>query len=66
MSGRLVVDWIACEGKGLCAELVPEAIERDEWGFPIVTAPGTSRDLGDQIRRAVRECPTMALRIVES
>ena len=43
----LRVNPILCDGHGLCAELLPERIELDEWGYPIiaetpVTAPGSS------------------------
>ena len=30
------IDWTRCDGHGLCAELLPEQIARDEWGFPIL------------------------------
>src|SRR5256885_9866229 len=33
---RLVVDRIKCDGRGLCAELLPELIRLDDWGYPIV------------------------------
>ena len=33
---RLRVNPITCEGHGLCAELLPERIQLDEWGFPII------------------------------
>ena len=37
----LVVDPIACDGHGVCAELLPERIRLDPWGFPIIEAgPG--------------------------
>ena len=32
----LRVDRIACDGYGMCAELLPELIELDDWGYPIV------------------------------
>lgn len=61
---RLVVDRIACEGRGLCFELLPELIESDDWGFPIL-APGDVPDrLLPAARRAVSACPVLALRIV--
>ncbi len=34
----LVVDPIACDGHGVCAELLPERIRLDPWGFPIIEA----------------------------
>ena len=36
MSVRLRVNPIACEAHGMCAELLPEWIELDDWGYPIV------------------------------
>lgn len=33
---RLEVDWTACRGHGLCAELLPEHITLDEWGYPLL------------------------------
>ncbi len=66
MSARLTVDWIACDGRGLCAELAPELIEQDEWGFPVVTQSAVPAALEKVARRAVRDCPVMALRLAES
>ena len=60
MALRLRVDPIACTGHGLCADLMAECIELDEWGFPIVSRdvpPGLAADA----RRAVRACPALAL-----
>lgn len=38
---RLRVDAIARDGRGLCAEMLPELITLDDWGFPIISAdPG--------------------------
>lgn len=63
MSQTLTVDWIACDGRGLCAELLPERVAVDEWGFPLVDrAPLDGPALG-QARRAVAACPTLALRL---
>ena len=36
MSHRVRVNPIACEAHGMCAELLPERITLDEWGYPIV------------------------------
>ena len=58
---KLRVNPIACEGHGLCAELVPELIRLDEWGFPIVTDGDVPRALQSHARRAVAACPTLAL-----
>ena len=64
---RLRINPTLCEGYGYCAELVPELITLDDWGFPIVS----SRDIADEgllnlSRRAVATCPRLALMIEES
>jgi ferredoxin len=60
----VAVDWIACDGRGLCAELLPERITPDEWGFPLVSDEVLEPDLLPHARRAVLACPTLALRLV--
>lgn len=35
-SMTLHVDRIRCDGYGMGAELLPELIELDDWGYPIV------------------------------
>jgi ferredoxin len=60
---ELVVDRIACDGFGMCAELLPELIELDDWGYPIVAAGGIPDELLDHARRAVAVCPVLALRL---
>ena len=60
---RLGVDFIACDGRGLCAEALPELITLDDWGFPIVSArPVPPRLLADA-RVTVWACPKLALRL---
>jgi ferredoxin len=61
---RLKVDWPACKAHGVCAELLPEIVQLDEWGYPVV-APGAVPDsLRRYAQRAVSSCPTLALRLV--
>ena len=60
---ELVIDRIACDGFGMCAELLPELIELDDWGYPIVAAGGVPDELLDHARRAVAVCPVIALRL---
>jgi ferredoxin len=60
---RLSVDPIACDAHGLCAELLPELITLDEWGYPIVSADPVPVSLLDHANRAVTACPTLALRL---
>ena len=37
---RLRVNPIACSGHGVCAELLPELITLDEWGYPVIANDG--------------------------
>lgn len=62
---RLAVDPIACDGRGLCAELLPEAVALDDWGYPIIDRRALPQGLVGPARRAVRACPTLALRLEE-
>jgi ferredoxin len=59
---RLRVNPILCDGVGYCAEIVPELIWLDDWGYPVV-APDTVDDpsLLRLAARAVTECPRVAL-----
>lgn len=62
MSGeRLVVDPIACDAHGICAELLPELIATDEWGYPLLGDQHVPAELLGLARRAVRSCPKRAL-----
>jgi ferredoxin len=61
VSRRLRVNPIACEAHGMCAELLPERIALDEWGYPILDGRPVSPDLLAHARRAVQACPTFAL-----
>ena len=62
---RLAVDPIRCTGHGLCAELLPEALALDEWGYPLVTAE-VPDDLLRRARRTAASCPTRALGLTTS
>ena len=64
MSDSLRVDPIVCEGHGLCAELFPERIQLDDWGYPIIDGEPIPRALAGHARRAVAACPVLALRLV--
>jgi ferredoxin len=67
MKGFLLrVNPILCDGHGLCAELVPEAIEVDEWGYPIIRPGPIPASLAPHARRAVAACPVLALRLERS
>lgn len=65
---RLHVDWTACDGRGLCAELLPEVLREDDWGFPVAHDgggdPAVPLALAPVARRAVDRCPALALRLL--
>ena len=61
MNRRVRVNPIACEAHGLCAELLPERITLDEWGYPIVDGRPLSGAELNHAQRAARACPTLAL-----
>ena len=60
---RLEVDPIRCTGHALCAELLPEGISLDEWGYPILAAGEVPEHLLRRARQVAAACPTRALRL---
>lgn len=58
---RARVNPIRCVAHGLCAELLPERIRLDQWGYPIIDHPELSPDLREHAQRAADACPTLAL-----
>jgi ferredoxin len=63
MSKRLAVDMIKCDGHGICAELFPEWVRLDDWGYPIINPHDIPPALLAHARRAVTACPSLALRL---
>jgi ferredoxin len=55
------IDRIRCDGFGMCAELLPELIELDDWGYPIVTAGEVPDELVRHARMAAQACPVLAI-----
>lgn len=45
----------------MCAELLPERISLDEWGYPLLDDEPLDPALVDHARRAAAACPTFAL-----
>ncbi|MCZ1000906.1 ferredoxin [Streptomyces mirabilis] len=60
---RLEVDWTACQGHGLCAELLPEHITLDEWGYPLLGEAPLPPTTLKRARRAAADCPVRALKL---
>jgi NADH:ubiquinone oxidoreductase subunit F (NADH-binding)/ferredoxin len=59
----LTVDWVRCEGHGLCAHLVPELIHLDNQGFPVIMSIAVPPWLEKEASQAVNMCPALALRL---
>ena len=65
---RLHIDWTACDGRGLCVELLPKVLAEDDWGFPLArdgsgADPTVPANLRAHAERAVTRCPRLALRL---
>jgi len=60
---RLAVDPIACDGRGLCAELLPGFIRLDDWGFPVISCRDVPAELHAEAAAVVLLCPRLALRL---
>jgi sulfoxide reductase heme-binding subunit YedZ len=61
---QLRVNPIACTGHGLCAELLPELVTLDEWGYPLLAGGPVPAQLTRRARHAVTNCPALALLLV--
>lgn len=63
---RIVVNPISCKGHGLCAELLPEMIRLDDWGYPIIDPSPVPPHLEAHLKRAIAACPTLALLVANA
>ena len=67
---RLHIDWTRCDGRGLCSELLPQLLSRDDWGYPLVRdgarEPQVPGRMVKHARRAVARCPRLALTLIET
>ena len=55
------IDWIRCDGYGLCGDLAPNLIDLDDWRYPILPRGPLDSHQVDDARRAVDCCPMRAL-----
>ena len=65
---RMHIDWTACHGRGLCAELLPELLTTDPWGYPVARTGGdvdVPPELHADAVTATKLCPRLALRLRE-
>ncbi len=58
---RIRVDPVACDAYGFCAEILPERVTIDEWGYPIVDGTPIDPTLVALATRAVTDCPRRAV-----
>jgi ferredoxin len=67
---ELHIDWTRCDGRGLCTELLPAVLGRDDWGYPLARdgsrQPLIPRGAEALARAAVRRCPRLALSLLAS
>ncbi|MGO9079123.1 MAG: ferredoxin [Streptosporangiaceae bacterium] len=63
MTSFLQVNPVACTGHGACAELLPELVTLDEWGYPVLDGSPVPATLLRAARRAVTACPALALHL---
>ena len=63
MSQHVRVNPITCEAHGMCAELLPERITLDEWGYPVVDGTPVGPELVELATRAAAECPRRAIHL---
>ena len=61
----LRINPLRCDAQGLCAELFPEWISYDDWGYPIIRPEPIPAHLREHARRAVSSCPRVALELAE-
>ena len=67
MSGHIVtIDRIACDGFGTCAQLLPERVILDEWGYPIIDPRPVHGSERSHAKRAVNACPRLALGLAKA
>ena len=65
---RLHIDWTLCDGRGLCTELLPELLDRDDWGYPVSRTGAREPEIPEEqlkyARAAVKKCPRLALQLL--
>jgi len=57
----LRINPITCDGHGLCAELLPELLSLDDWGYPMPITAEVPVELEAHAQRAAATCPTLAI-----
>ncbi len=58
----LLVPFVGtCDARGMCAELLPELVFADPWGYPLIPDERIPAHLEEHARRAARLCPRLAI-----
>jgi ferredoxin len=60
MRSVIRVNPIECQAYGYCAELLPELVTLDEWGYPVLDGRPVPRHLVELARTAAKQCPRHA------
>jgi ferredoxin len=60
---KIIVDFDVCQSHGLCTEAAPEVFEVRDDGFLYILNESPGDSLRSKVERAIRECPTGAIRI---
>jgi ferredoxin len=62
-AAHVSVDPIRCDAHGMCAEVLPERVTLDDWGYPIVDGRALEPDLISHAKLAVATCPVLAIKL---
>lgn len=62
---RIVVDFDACQGNGICEGLAPEIFELRDDGYLYVLQDSPDEALRGKAEEAARACPVQAITIEE-
>jgi ferredoxin len=63
---RIIINPADCDGFGFCAQILPELLSLDEWGFPVVREDEVPESLVQAARLAAHLCPRKAVLLLES
>jgi ferredoxin len=62
---KVVADRDVCIGAGMCVMTAPEVFDQDDDGVVVLLTAQVPQEQADRTRRAVANCPSGALRVVD-